>query len=165
MSNKRIIGISIVISILLIAYRYLTESGVINVGNYYSPTVKFTQAYDTLKNSGKNQDLVQPWSGLDSIPDGEDILEDIEISGSSVAVKVGTTYKKGSWGDIAQWMRLTFNYPDAYDKLHREVFAWYKGVNIQPTGFTMYIYKFEIDTYLNSSSVGDVDNVEIGEFI
>lgn len=164
MSNKRILGISIVISVLLIAYKYFGSSTPL-LGSPYVPSQKFNEGYNKLVAEGKNQDLVQPWGGLDSIPDGEEVREAIELGDSVIEVTTGNRYEKGSWGDIAQWMRLSFNYDDAYDNLHRKVFGWYKGVNIQPTGFNIYIYKFEIDRYLNSSAVDDVDNIEPGQFI
>ena len=164
MSNKRIIGIALVISILLIAYRLLLRSNVISIEGEYKPSGKFLDAIVTLPERGEN-DLIQPWQGLDSIPDGEEIREEIESLGAMIAVKTGNNYAKGSWGDIAQWMRLTFNYPEAYDVLHRKVFGWFKGVNIQPVGFNIYVFKFEIDNYLNSASPMDVDNIEIGEFL
>ena len=164
MSNKRIIGIALVISILLISYRLLLRSNVISIEGEYKPSGKFLDAIATLPERGE-AGLISAWQGLDSIPDGEEILEEIESLGAMVAVKTGNQYAKGSWGDIAQWMRLTFNYPEAYDVLHRKVFGWFKGVNIQPVGFNIYVFKFEIDNYLNSDSAMDVDNIEIGEFL
>jgi len=165
MSNKRIIGIALVISILLIAYRLLLRSNVISIEGEYKPSGKFLDALQTLPERGE-PGLVNNWQGLDAIPDGEEIREVIELQRVDVAVKTGERqYVKGSWGDIAQWMRLTFNYPEAYDVLHRKVFGWFKGVNIQPVGFNIYVFKFEIDNYLNSSSPMDVDNIEIGEFL
>lgn len=164
MSNKRVIGIAIVISALLISYRLIFKSKIKGLTDAYKPSGKFKDALQRLESEGEN-DLISPWQGLDAIPDGESIRQLIELQGVEVAVKTGEReYAKGSWGDIAQWMRLTFNYPEAYDVLHREVFGWFKGVNIQPTGFNIYLFKFEIDNYLNSGSKLDVDNIEISEF-
>lgn len=160
MSNKRIIGIALVISILLIAYRLLLRSNIIALEGEYKPSGKFLDALVRLPERGES-DLVNSWQGLDAIPDEESIVKQIGAN----TITTGTEYAKGSWGDIAQWMRLTFNYPEAYDVLHRKVFGWFKGVNIQPVGFNIYVFKFEIDNYLNSSSAMDVDNIEIGEFL
>lgn len=166
LTNKRILGIAIVLSVLLIAYKYLLNNKIIQVGNPYKPSDKFIEGYNKLKNDG-NEELVQTWQGLDAIPDEDETSLSVSVN-STVAqdlVKTDQEYIKGSWGDLAQWMRLSFNRDDAYDKLHRLIFGWYKGVNIQPTGFNIYLFKFEIDDYLNSSSSDDVDNIEINQFV
>ena len=59
MSNKRILGISIVISVLLIAYKYFGSSTPL-LGSPYVPSQKFLEGYNKLVAEGKNQDLVQP---------------------------------------------------------------------------------------------------------
>ena len=137
-----------------------------NSTNENNPASDIDNTYNKLKNDG-NVELVQTWQGLDAIPDEDETSISVSIN-STVAqdlVKTDQEYIKGSWGDIAQWMRLSFNRDDAYDKLHRLIFGWYKGVNIQPTGFNIYLFKFEIDDYLNSSSSDDVDNIEINQFV
>ncbi len=164
MSKKRIIGIAVVISVLLISYKLLLKSNVINLQGEYKKSGKFKDALQRLEASGES-DLITSWQGLDAIPDAEEIQRLISLGGVEVLAKTGERqYEKGSWGDIAQWMRIVFNYPEAYDKLHREIFGWFKGVNIQPMGFNIYLFKFEIDNYLSSGSKSDVDNIEINEF-
>lgn len=66
-----------------------------------------------------------------------------------------------NWGDIAQWIK---NIGLDYNASVEQVLGFFKGINIEPTGWGVKSLQEEIIQYVNSGGLGRND-VKSGEFL
>lgn len=88
---------------------------------------------------------------------------------------IGTWESPGDeaeWGDLAAWMRQELtDYKDGdplaqtyYDEHIGQVLGFFKGVDVDPTGWNLYLFTEDVQAYIAAGGP-HVDNVTQGQFI
>lgn len=66
------------------------------------------------------------------------------------------------WDGLAAWIR---NNGFDYDTQGSQIVGWFKGANIEATGWNVQVFAYEIKKYLSSNNAKDHWNIKVGEFL